>query len=509
VTQLQGEREQTVARGGTLQQAIKQVETMLGDARTARDGAQRELETRRRERDRAEAALDALERQRTAVQNEHAALRDQQATWARSIDAAETTLVDAQATLDAAQAVLEQRRAALAEAEQHLQPLRTAQATTAADVRATQAEARTTAQTLERLAREHTMLEEQRAQLAREQLALREQIGGAEDAHARAQSITAAASEQITTTEHTLRAAEAQLETLEQQTRQHTAALLDLEAAHGEAALAAQRCQNERDAVWERAAEDNIDVEHIGDTGHGDTEIRRHGDGGEEGRNLEQRIDQLKARLRRMGPVNALAPAEYQAAQERHTFLSEQLADVRAAVASLRTAIGDLNDMMQQRFATTFDAIGHEFERSFKQLFGGGSAKLSLVRDGDGAAVHGVEIVAQPPGKRLLNLQLLSGGERSLTAAALLFAILKVNPSPFCMLDEVDAALDEANVVRFREALLELAERTQFVIITHNRGTVEAANTLYGITMGDDGGSRVLSVQLEEVDADGSLALVT
>jgi chromosome segregation protein len=124
-----------------------------------------------------------------------------------------------------------------------------------------------------------------------------------------------------------------------------------------------------------------------------------------------------------------------------------------------------------------------------------------LVRAGEGGIVHGVEIVAQPPGKRLLNLQLLSGGERSLTAAALLFAILKVNPSPFCMLDEVDAALDEANVVRFREALLELAERTQFVIITHNRGTVEAANTLYGITMNANSGiSQVLSLQLQEID---------
>ena len=503
MAQVQQDREQIVTQGGVLQLTIKQAEMTLRDARAARDSAQRDLETRRRDGDRAEAALDALERRRTAVQNEHAALQDQQTAWARSIRSAETTLADAQAALDAAQTVLDQRRAALSEAEQRLQPLRTAQATTTADVRMTEAEARTTAQTLERLAAEQATLNDQIAQLAREHTALNDQIARAEDAHARAQAITAAASEQITTAEHALRTAEAQWETLEQQTRHQTAALLDLETAHGEAALAAQRCQNERDAVWERAAEDNIDVEQLREQGTGNREQKP------ETGDLDQRIDQLKARLRRMGPVNALAPAEYQAAQERHTFLSEQLADVRAAVASLRTAIGDLNDMMQQRFAATFDAIGHEFERSFKQLFGGGSAKLSLVQEADGTAVHGVEIVAQPPGKRLLNLQLLSGGERSLTAAALLFAILKVNPSPFCMLDEVDAALDEANVVRFREALLELAERTQFVIITHNRGTVEAANTLYGITMGDDGGSRVLSVQLEEVDADGSLALVT
>jgi chromosome segregation protein len=141
-------------------------------------------------------------------------------------------------------------------------------------------------------------------------------------------------------------------------------------------------------------------------------------------------------------------------------------------------------------------------------LFGGGSARLVLLDSSEnGGSVKGIDISAQPPGKRQLNLQLLSGGERALTAAALLFAILTVNPSPFCILDEVDAALDEANVVRFREALLLLAEQTQFILITHNRGTVEAADTLYGITMAPDGASRMLSLRLEQVAHDGSLAL--
>jgi chromosome segregation protein len=141
-------------------------------------------------------------------------------------------------------------------------------------------------------------------------------------------------------------------------------------------------------------------------------------------------------------------------------------------------------------------------------LFGGGSARLVLLDSSEnGGSVKGIDISAQPPGKRQLNLQLLSGGERALTVAALLFAILTVNPSPFCILDEVDAALDEANVVRFREALLLLAEQTQFILITHNRGTVEAADTLYGITMAPDGASRMLSLRLEQVAHDGSLAL--
>jgi chromosome segregation protein len=217
----------------------------------------------------------------------------------------------------------------------------------------------------------------------------------------------------------------------------------------------------------------------------------------------------LRGRLRRMGPVNALAPEEYRAAQERYNFLVEQLADVRSAAHALREAIGQLDHVMQQHFEETFEAVAQQFSRMFTRLFGGGSARLLLQRGDDesNGSAGGIEIVAQPPGKRQLNLQLLSGGERALTAAALLFAILTVNPSPFCILDEVDAALDEANVVRFREALLDLTAQTQFILVTHNRGTVEAADTLYGITMAEDGGSRVLSLRLEEVGEDGSLVL--
>jgi chromosome segregation protein len=212
------------------------------------------------------------------------------------------------------------------------------------------------------------------------------------------------------------------------------------------------------------------------------------------------RIEALRARLRRMGPVNALAPAEYATLLERHDFLQTQMEDVRAAVTTLREAISDLDVTMDERFSATFEGIAREFGAAFTRLFGGGSARLELVgAENDGGpergARRGVEIIAQPPGKRQLHLQLLSGGERALTAAALLFAILKHRPRPFCIMDEVDAALDEANVVRFREALLELAAGTQFVVVTHNRGTVEVADTLYGVSMGDDGGSRVLSLR--------------
>ena len=159
----------------------------------------------------------------------------------------------------------------------------------------------------------------------------------------------------------------------------------------------------------------------------------------------------------------------------------------------------ELNDVMHATFKQTFDAIATAFQSTFKILFGGGQARITLM-NADNLDEAGIEIHAQPPGKRPQALALLSGGERSLTAAALLFAILRVKPTPFCVLDEVDAALDEANVGRFRSMLETLAEQTQFIIITHNRRTVEVANTVYGISMAADGASTAISLRLAEVE---------
>lgn len=156
--------------------------------------------------------------------------------------------------------------------------------------------------------------------------------------------------------------------------------------------------------------------------------------------------------------------------------------------------------MIADQFRTTFAALETAFERRFEQLFGGGYARLSLTDPHDLGST-GVEIVARPPGKKPQALAMLSGGERALTAVALLFAMLEVRPVPFCVLDEVDAALDEANIGRFADALRSLAHQTQFIVITHNRGTIEAADALYGVTVGDDSVSRVISLRLDEARA--------
>jgi chromosome segregation protein len=211
---------------------------------------------------------------------------------------------------------------------------------------------------------------------------------------------------------------------------------------------------------------------------------------------LDSSIQRRKQQLKRMGPVNPNAPAEFVELSERNSFLRGQLDDLHEADTKLRQVITELDEVMKREFEETFAAVAEEFKSIFSRLFGGGSARLILT-DPDDPIQSGVEIIARPPGRRQQGLALLSGGERSLTAAALIFSLLKISPTPFCVLDEVDAMLDEANVSRFRDLLVELSERTQFIVITHNRGTVQVADTIYGISMGDDGASQVISLRLE------------
>jgi chromosome segregation protein len=211
---------------------------------------------------------------------------------------------------------------------------------------------------------------------------------------------------------------------------------------------------------------------------------------------LDRDIRNLRAEISRLGPVNPEAPAQHAEVEARYSFLTGQSADLQKAVATLEELIAELNRLMEREFVATFKAVAAQFRDEFTGLFGGGSARLSLVDPNDPNA-SGIDISVRPPGKREQGLALLSGGERALTAAALVFSILKIRPAPFCLLDEVDAALDEANARRFRDALRGLAGQTQFILITHNRISVEASDTVYGISMGADSTSQVLSLRLD------------
>ena len=217
--------------------------------------------------------------------------------------------------------------------------------------------------------------------------------------------------------------------------------------------------------------------------------------------NLEEQIQRLKNHLRRMGAVNPDAITEFQESSERYLFLKTQMADLKKADADLREVIAELDRMMENAFLATFDKVQAEFRKMFVRLFGGGSARLALTDPND-VNSSGIEIEAKLPGHREQELSLLSGGERSLTSVALIFSLLRVSPTPFCVLDEVDAALDEANVGRFCDLLKELGSETQFLLITHNRNTVEASNVIYGITMAADSTSQVVSLKLDEIRGD-------
>jgi chromosome segregation protein len=214
---------------------------------------------------------------------------------------------------------------------------------------------------------------------------------------------------------------------------------------------------------------------------------------------IDENIKRQRAQLRRIGAVNPEAQAEYLEVKQRFEFLTGQVKDLEQAEQDVRRVIEELDVLMEREFRRTFEAVGVEFRQIFTRLFGGGTARL-LLTDPNEVTTTGIEIEARLPGRRMQSLSLLSGGERSLTAAALVFALLKVSPTPFCVLDEVDAMLDEANVGRFRDLLRELSERTQFLIVTHNRNTVQVADIIYGITMGRDTSSQVLSLKLDEVN---------
>jgi chromosome segregation protein len=232
---------------------------------------------------------------------------------------------------------------------------------------------------------------------------------------------------------------------------------------------------------------------------------------------MRRQIDALRSRLKHLGGYDPEAPAAYEELKTRHEFLSSQVRDMEQASANLRNIITELDTTMRRQFEETFRAVNERFQRHFTALFNGGAARLEMTAPRRSASdddeevaelglprkvsLGGVEIFVQIPGKRVQDLSLLSGGERALVSAALLFALLETNPPPFCLLDEVDAALDEANVVRFCQILKVLAEHTQFIVITHNRVTMTHTDAIYGISMGADSVSRVLSMRLEEAAA--------
>ena len=212
---------------------------------------------------------------------------------------------------------------------------------------------------------------------------------------------------------------------------------------------------------------------------------------------VQKQVNKLRGQMKDLGSVNIDSIEEYKKLKERYDFMNEQRLDLETTMSKLRTVIADMTAVMKDQFESKFKTINKNFQEVFVELFGGGKAELKLT-DEENVLESGIEIEVQPPGKKLQNMMLLSGGERAFTAIALLFAILKINPAPFCVLDEIEAALDDVNVYRFAEYLKNFAQDTQFLVITHRKGTMEAANTVYGITMEENGISKLLSLSLKK-----------
>ena len=246
---------------------------------------------------------------------------------------------------------------------------------------------------------------------------------------------------------------------------------------------ARMRCEQVSERIRERYDVDIAEYEPPAEQLAGDPQSRA------------EELERLRDQLRSLGDVHLGAIEEYEDVSERFRYMSEQKADLELSIERLRGAITRINRTSRTRFRQTFEAIDQEFRRLFPKMFEGGRAQLSLT-DSEDVLEAGIEISAQPPGKKLQNVNLLSGGEKSLTAIALLMAVFAVRPSPFFLLDEVDAALDDANAARFNDQLLEMARQSQFLLISHNKTTIQIADTLYGVTMQEPGLSKLVTVDL-------------
>ena len=210
-------------------------------------------------------------------------------------------------------------------------------------------------------------------------------------------------------------------------------------------------------------------------------------------------MSSIKRKIKELGNINIDAIEEYKAVSERYEFLSAQENDLNESKKNLTGIIDNMQSVMKEKFISAFYAISEEFKNVFASLFGGGIAKIYLADESD-VLTSGIEIEVQPPGKKLQNLTLLSGGERAFSAIALLFAVLKTAPTPFCLLDEVEAALDEANVYKFANYAKKFTSDTQFLIVTHRRGTMETADILYGVTMQEKGVSKLLKLNFDDLE---------
>lgn len=478
----------------TAQQRLADLARQERQQRQAREEAQRQLDrTQQTVHWHAEQGLQTAE-ELQAVTSQEATLRTEADQWQMG----ESTAV---AALAAAERAVEQ--AGVSELLQQLADLRAAAVEAQSYLRNQRQLLEGQERTLHRLAQQQENRRENSRKLAAEAQALGERIGALTSQEESLRAAIEALRRQIEPLESAVATLEEERASKESTEREMQGALRKDESSWNQARLQLQRSEDALQQLqheiqqdlgfvifqesetlayqpplpWETIVEQLPVVDTLPD-------------------GFADEVREMRARLGRIANVNPEALREYEEAASRHSFLTKESADLEAAIGDMRKVLKELDLLMEVALKETFAKVAEQFVHFFQLLFNGGTAQLVLTTPDD-ITNTGIEIIARPPGKRPQSLALLSGGERTLAACALIFGILRVSPTPFCVLDEVDAALDEANVDRFRLTVEALSDNTQFIIVTHNRRTLEGASTIYGVTMGNDGISRVISLRLE------------
>ncbi|HFD79288.1 MAG TPA: chromosome segregation protein SMC [Gammaproteobacteria bacterium] len=482
--------EESLEQGrGELQEAEAQREELQVEANLAHrqfSEARAQFEARR-------TRLEQIHKRSEALHREAAEIRAQQDEDTRSVDEARQRLHEALALLDTLADEREQRSA---ERERLRQQFDEARAEAQRDrdrahelelrYRSLHTEQETTRQNLERMRGQQAHLQERRESL-RTALgdseaplaALEQELAVQLQRRLEVESELAEERRKVETIEHKLREDEQQRHRLERETR-------ELRERVGQEKLAWQEIKVRGETLLEQIAASGFELATLVEELDEEAELEA----------WEAELERLGNRIQRLGPINLAAIEEYEEQSKRKEYLDAQHADVSSALETLESAIRKIDRETRTRFRETFDKVNSGFQANFPRLFGGGHAYLELT--GDDLLDTGVAVMARPPGKRNSTIHLLSGGEKALTAVALVFSIFELNPSPFCMLDEVDAPLDDANVGRFCELVREMSERVQFIFITHNKITMDLASQLTGVTMHEPGVSRLVAVDVDE-----------
>ncbi len=475
-------RRSLVERIASLEEGMRQREREKAEALVR-------LDQRREESDRCARTLALAEQERERLELESRDLHSEQGTLSEVLAGAESRRRELEEAITATATSLASRREAMTAGAEVLGTFRAQVAVEREKIRSGEEES---ASMSEAVGEERSRLEraEREAKGAGEQVAsLEAMIASLGESLRAAQSGRGELATRLEELDKEVASLKTGLLEAEQSEKAARASLEELRGSISEAEVAAARLEVELRHLEASCREElGSDLDHLRALPPPEGEISPA--------ELETEIAALKTRLEGLGAVNMAALEQFREMAERHGFLVKQKKDLEDSIESLNETIRKINRTSREKFLGAFEQIQQSFNQSFHTLFGGGKAELRLMEDED-VLECGIEIIASPPGKRLQNISLLSGGEKAMTAVALLFALFRYRPSPFCVLDEVDAPLDEINVGRFTRMLRELTPETQFILITHNRRSMEAADLLYGITMEEPGISKVVSMRLE------------